>query len=412
MPGFGKVQSFYFSLSLTLVVASCGRSAPPPPRTEHVGDPTVDDEAIERLRSLGYLGTSGLPKKGAGRGAVILDRDRMAPGLTLAVFSGACQAMLLSPEGQLVRSWMDQMCHRWDHAELLPDGGVVVVGERLDEDEAVDPIQTGRYLMRLTSRGEIVWRLEINAHHDVSITPDGKLLTLVMTRRRVPEVDPVNDIADDELTLVSMDGAILEKLSLYDILAAATPRYPFQKAGANDAGRSHLIDPFHCNAVRSASVPGLAARHPMYGPGTVIVTSRHQDDLFVIDWAARKLVWHWGRGILSGPHDASVLSDGHVLVFDNGLARGASRVLELDPLDPTALRQFAPGGSKFFDRVMGSCQRLSNGNTLIVHSEGGSALELSPEGAPVWTYEGTLATPDGYRVKIIRMRRVAANAVH
>jgi len=197
-------------------------------------------------------------------------------------------------------------------------------------------------------------------------------------------------------------------VSLYDVLSGATPPYPIQRAGVHDAGKTHLLDTFHCNAVRPASVPAMAARSPIYGPGTVIVTSRHQDDLFIIDRAARKLLWHWGRGIVSGPHDASMLPDGRVLVFDNGLARGASRVLELDPLAPEALRQFAPGGTKFFDRVMGSCQRLPNGNTLIVHSEGGSAIELSPEGVPVWTYEGTLATPDGHRVKIIRMRRLPA----
>jgi hypothetical protein len=144
-----------------------------------------------------------------------------------------------------------------------------------------------------------------------------------------------------------------------------------------------------------------------FGPNTVIVTSRHQDDLLVIDWPTRKLLWHWGRGVLSGPHDATVLPTGRVLVFDNGLIRGQSRVLELDPHAPTALRQFAPSGSGFFDRVLGSCQRLPNGNTLIVHSEGGSAIELAADGTPVWTYEGTLATPDGHRVKISRLRRIA-----
>ena len=403
-----RIQSLSLLLPLTLLVASCGRSEPPPAPKQPVERSASDDEdeALERLRSLGYLGTAGLPKRGAGRGAVTLDRDRVAPGDTLVVYSGACRADLLSPAGELVRSWTDQPCHRWDHAELLPDGGVAVVGALIDEDEAEDPISAGRYLMRLSSRGDVVWRLEINAHHDVSITPDGKLLTLVMTRRRVPAIDPVNDVADDELVRVSMDGKVLESLSLYDILAQAEPPYPFQKAGAQDAGRHHLLDPFHCNAVRPASVAAMTGRHPMYGPGTVLVTSRHQDDLFVIDWATRKLLWHWGRGVLSGPHDATMLRDGRVLVFDNGLVRGASRVLELDPLNPTAMRQFAPGGTKFFDRVMGSCQRLANGNTLIVHSEGGSAVELSPEGAPVWTFEGTLATPDGHRTKIIRMRRV------
>jgi hypothetical protein len=60
---------------------------------------------------------------------------------------------------------------------------------------------------------------------------------------------------------------------------------------------------------------------------------------------------------------------------------------------------------------MGSCQRLPNGNTLIVHSEGGAAFELTPQGATAWTYEGTLKTPDGHRVKIIRVRRIPSAAI-
>ena len=55
---------------------------------------------------------------------------------------------------------------------------------------------------------------------------------------------------------------------------------------------------------------------------------------------------------------------------------------------------------------MGACQRLPNGNTLIVHSEGGAAFELTPRGGLAWTYEGTQQTPDGHRVKIIRMQRL------
>ena len=74
-----------------------------------------------------------------------------------------------------------------------------------------------------------------------------------MSRRSVPAIDPANDIADDALVLVSTDGRVLESHSLYDILVAAQPRYPIQKAGGHDAGEHRLIDLFHCNAVRSAS---------------------------------------------------------------------------------------------------------------------------------------------------------------
>jgi hypothetical protein len=57
-----------------------------------------------------------------------------------------------------------------------------------------------------------------------------------------------------------------------------------------------------------------------------------------------------------------MLSNGNILVFDNGLTRGWSRVLDLNPFSPKALVQYAPSGAaRFFDRVMGSCQRLPNG---------------------------------------------------
>lgn len=388
----------FFSWPLAILVAlsmtGCGRTTTPPEKSQSATP--ADDERIERLRSLGYLDTSGLPKQPAGRGGRILDRAAAFPGYTLVVFAGACRCELLDFEGAVIRSWSDQPCHRWEHAELLPDGDLVVVGARDDEEKVPDPIASGRYLLRLSWDGRVVWRREINAHHDVSLTGDGKLLTLVMKRRRIPEIDPEHDVADDLITLLSPDGRVLESVSLYDVLASASPPYSFQKiAGKPHDGRL-LIDLLHTNSAR------------WMDDGSVLLTVRHQDEVMSIDWAARKLAWHWGRGVLSGPHEASQLPGGKILVFDNGLSRGWSRVLELDPKDPSRMTQFAPGPSRFFSRVMGSCQRLPNGNTLVVNSEGGAAFELTPQGMPAWIYEGTQQTADGHRVKIIRMRKLPA----
>jgi len=400
-------------LLLTSMALSCTpSSAPPPAETPGPAVKTagplettaVSPEQLEQFRSLGYLSTRGLPRLGAGQGVKLLDRTRAYPGYTLVVFAGSCECQLLSLEGEVVRSWKDAPCHRWEHAELLPDGDLVVVGARLDESEVEDPIDSGRYLMRLSWNGDVLWRTELNAHHDVSLTPDGRLLTLVLVRRRIPAIDPDHDVADDQLTLLTQDGKVVESISLYDLLAAAA--FPFQKSEGRRDGRSNLIDLLHCNAARWNRFPELAVRGPLYGRDTVLVTSRHQDEIFIIDWKRRELVWHWGRGVVSGPHEASLTSNGSILLFDNGLVRASSRVIELDPASPAALRQFAPGNSRFFDRVMGSCQRLPNGNTLIVHSEGGAAFELTPEGQPAWSYAGTKQTPDGHRVKLIRMRRI------
>jgi len=405
-------------LLLAALAASCGRpSAPPPaPAAAPAATPAgpretteVSPEQLEQFRSLGYLSTRGLPRLGAGQGVKLLDRALASPGYTLVVFAGSCECQLLSLEGEVVRSWKDAPCHRWEHAELLPDGDLVVVGARLDESAVEDPTDSGRYLMRLSWNGDVRWRNEMNAHHDVSLTPDGSLLTLVLARRRIPAIDPDHDVADDQLTLLTPDGKVVESLSLYDLLAAA--KFPFQQAGGRREGGRQIIDLLHCNAARWNLYPELAVRGPLYGRDTVLVTSRHQDVIFIVDWKRRELVWHWGRGVLSGPHEASLTSTGNILLFDNGLVRESSRVIELDPASPATLRQFAPRNSRFFDRVMGSCQRLPNGNTLIVHSEGGAAFELTPDGRPAWSYTGTEQTPDGHRVKLIRMRRIPPAAI-
>lgn len=55
---------------------------------------------------------------------------------------------------------------------------------------------------------------------------------------------------------------------------------------------------------------------------------------------------------------------------------------------------------------MGDCQRLPNGNTLFVHSEGGAAAELTARGRPVWRYEATQSTSTGHRAKISRLHRL------
>ena len=136
------------------------------------------------------------------------------------------------------------------------------------------------------------------------------------------------------------------------------------------------------------------------------MTSRHQDAILAIDWRTRRLVWSWEPGVLSGPHAASPLANGNILVFDNGLTRGWSRVLEIDPLNPTRAKQFAFKAAKVFSRVMGDCQRLSNGNTLFVHSEGGAVAELTATGRPVWRYEASQSTPTGHRANIARLQRL------
>ena len=128
-----------------------------------------------------------------------------------------------------------------------------------------------------------------------------------------------------------------------------------------------------------------------------------------VHWPSRELLWYWGPGELSGPHSASLQEDGRLLVFDNGLSRRWSRVVEVEPAQGEIVRVYkTTRKSDFYSRVMGDAQRLANGNVLIANSTGGQLLELTATGAPVWVFMGIRRTEQGHRVKIPRARRLLA----
>ena len=107
-----------------------------------------------------------------------------------------------------------------------------------------------------------------------------------------------------------------------------------------------------------------------------------------------------------------MLSTGHLLVFDNGLSRGWSRAVELDPIDKKVVWTYtAPGRTSFFTVSRGSAQRLPNGNTLLAQSDSGRAFEVTPRGATVWEYWNPFRNARGDRATIVRMRRLERSTI-
>lgn len=113
-----------------------------------------------------------------------------------------------------------------------------------------------------------------------------------------------------------------------------------------------------------------------------------------------------GPGELSGPHHPTLLETGNILVFDNGIEHGRSRVIELDPHTNEIVWTYeAPDPESFFTRSRGSVQRLQNGNTLIANSDEGVAFEVTPDGEIVWEFRTPHLDERGHRATIVRMRR-------
>jgi len=131
------------------------------------------------------------------------------------------------------------------------------------------------------------------------------------------------------------------------------------------------------------------------------------------------LLYRWGnpaayrRGTradrqLFQQHDAQWIERGlpgagNILIFNNGLERGYSTIVELKPpiradgryqIAPSQpfgpevpLWEYkAPNPSDFYSPEISGCQRLPNGNTLICAGTIGIFFEVTPQGETVWKY--------------------------
>jgi hypothetical protein len=112
------------------------------------------------------------------------------------------------------------------------------------------------------------------------------------------------------------------------------------------------------------------------------------DQIAILDRTTYDILWSWGAGQLEGPHHPTMLEDGHILVFNNGVKRIHSSVVELDPLSGEIVWEYkAQVPRSFYTFSRGSAQRLPNGNTLICVSDKARAFEVTTSGEVVWKWQ-------------------------
>lgn len=344
----------------------------------------LDDDEADRILSLPYAGVAeARPGEEGLSGVVVHDRAQCAPGYTLySLLYQTGGADLIDGDGTIVRKWRRPACQTWMHAELLPNGDLLAVGTEPVNGRRLPRVDDMRYVYRFDWAGALLWKKRIAAHHDIEVTPEGRLLTIVNKRRRIESVTAHKELVDDELTLLSPDGEVLDSVSLYDAVVARPDLFPFRWRRLDSA------ELFHTNSVEWMRQRHLFGRHPLYDPRHVLVSVRNESRIAIIHWDRKELVWAWGgRNQIDGQHDATLLENGHILIFDNGVRQKRSRVIELDPVAGTVVWEYvAPVPQDFYSRSRGGAQRLANGNTLVANSDSGELLELRPDGTVVWRY--------------------------
>jgi len=395
-------------------LTGCGRDAAgpqdhPAERSDAVA-PGPGAAELQRLRNLGYVDVVEDERELDARraGVEVIDAERVSPGANLYTQRSAAEAVLMDAQGEVLRRWRDPQARQWSRARLLPGGDLVAVGNGYGAGAAAGP-EGRRFVVRLGPHGALRWRRLVRAHHEIQPLPNGRLATLTMDRRRLPEVGGDVPVRDDYIQLLGPDGTLGERASLYELLTSGPHAVPIQPVAPSDGRSGDVVDLVHANSLvpfDAERLRSLVGTHPIYADSSLLVTSRHQDVIAVVDWKRREVIHAWGRGVVSGPHDATWLENGHWLVFDNGLGRGWSRVLEVDPLDGDIVWEYrAPEATDFYTAARGSAQRLPNGNTLITHSGAGEAFEVDAAGEPVWRFLNPARNPRGKRWALGRMYR-------
>jgi hypothetical protein len=212
------------------------------------------------------------------------------------------------------------------------------------------------------------------------------LLTLTFADREVEGPNGPAWIIDDRVVVATPQGKMIIEYSLYDLFVASPEIAQLRWDRPKPKRDGHtVIDLFHANGVQWIVAGELAGTHPIYEDGNILVTIRHQDLVAVFNPKLGRLVWAWPNQV-QGPHQARLLPNGNVIVFDNGLKRRTSRAVEMDPRTGKTVWEYRGDGSKFFSIGGGSTVRFPNGNTLIAVTAQGELYEVSKEGEIVWKF--------------------------
>lgn len=375
----------------------------PAPRAPAGSEAEREADRIARLQAIGYLSGGDVAQPGRGVGVTRID-DGHSPSPRLYVSGHAPEATLISPEGEIVHRWHFDPKRIWsdvpeersramDHfrrAYVLPGGALLAIVE-------------GVGVLKLGRDSDLLWARRNGAHHAADPQPDGRIFLLTRSAHVVPEIDPEQPILEDFVVVVDAEGRELQRVSLVDALLRSDyadlayqphPQLPPQNRVNVEAG-----DVFHTNSIQV-----LRADPPEGGPlraGQVLVSSLHLSAVMALDLDTRRVVWLLRDDFLV-QHEAQILANGHLLLFDNNTRERGSRAVEMT-LSGELLWQYPPEDAEPAERIYSGCcstvQRLPNENTLIAITSAGRAIEVTPGHEIVWEFRTPhrVAAPGGSR---------------
>lgn len=333
------------------------------------------------------------------------------------------EVLLLDMSGKVVHRWRYTFIHDWDvceHAILLTNGDVIIIDKF-------------NRLLKLDWNSNVVWSTPVKAHHDVCLTRENTLYTIAVEGLehrglvvRFPIIVELNANGKPGATWSAYDHLDrikqrLDRRSFLDtILDSMLTRHGQSETYDKLLDRDEAIlrrdmrvqyDHFHMNTIGVVPDTPLAASDGGFAPGNLLICFRNVNQVAVLEKETKEVLWAWGEGRLEWPHHPTMLDNGNILIFDNGVFRKYPRVLELNPVTLTVVWEYVGDPpDTFYSPRKGSAQRLLNGNTLICEGDRGRAFEVTAAGEIVWEWFNPLTRNDR-RVQVYRMMRYAPEYV-
>jgi len=337
---------------------------------------------IERLLSIGYLsGSHPAPPRS---GVTIYNRELTYEGLNFYNSGEMPSAVLMDMQGRVLHKWAYSYIDAWTQSPSRPElrespnGSWFWRRAHVFENGDVLAVFEALAIIKLDVHSNLLWVNFGGFHHDLDVMPDGRIFVLTRDAHIVPWYNPDDPVLEDYIAVLDSGGRELDRVSILGAIAGS------RFASALDVAEPRG-DILHSNTIEVLD-GRLASRIPAFREGNVLVTVRELDLVVVIDMGSGLVVWA-AQGHWDAPHQATVLENGHLMIFDNRGNEGASRVVEFDPVTLETVWEYkGEQPDDFHSNECGSNHRLPNGNTLIVETDRGTAFEVTPDGEIVWKY--------------------------
>jgi len=434
-----------------------GREGGPPPRPDEDAPPRSPrpqqpepQSTVRRTEAPLIIGPETSPAAAPAGQTVglFLNSAKAFPGYTLFAPKHHTLIYLLDNQGRAVHSWKSQY-EPGQSVYLLENGNLLHCC--FTRNQGFTRGGEGGRLEEFDWDGNIVWEFEYStdqylSHHDVKPLPNGNILVLAVEKKLY-----------DECLAAGFDARSLRDQQLFpEYIIEVQPTRP--KGGRivwewhvwdhliqdNDPGKANFGDvaahperiDVDCNG---RAVPAFwnHANSIAYNASLdqIVLSVRGCNEIWVIDHSTTTeeaagrsggrsgkggdLVYRWGNPAAYGrgsaddrqlfqQHDAQWIPDdcpgaGNILIFNNGLDRGYSTVVQIvPPMDdrgnyvlaagkaygpekPIWVYQ-APNPTGFYSSEISGAHRLPNGNTLICAGVRGTFFEVTLAGETVWNY--------------------------